>query len=230
MTTRTALVTGGNRGIGLEVARQLAGLGMAVYLGVRDAGAGAAAADTLAAEGLRVRSIALDVAVRASVATCAAALSARKVCVDVLVNNAGIYPDGAILEGPPEAFVEALNVNALGALWCARAFMPQMLANGYGRIVCMTSGYGSFASGLGGPAAYAISKAALNAVTLRLAQAASGDVKINAVDPGWVRTRMGGSAAPRSVEDAAADVVWAATLPVDGPHGCLLRHRRVAAW
>lgn len=229
MTVRTALVTGGNRGIGLEVARQLAGLGMAVYLGVRDAGAGDAAVDTLAA-GMRVRSIALDVAVQASVAACATALSANKVCIDVLINNAGIYPDGEILDAPSEAFVDALNVNALGALWCARAFMPQMLVNGYGRIVCMTSGYGSFASGLGGPAAYAISKAALNAVTLKLAQAASGDVKVNAVDPGWVRTRMGGSAAPRSVEDAAADVAWAATLPADGPNGCLLHRRQVAGW
>lgn len=228
MTQRTALVTGGNRGIGLEVARQLAGLGLQVYLAGRDAGAVNAAVSALADP--LVSAVTLDVSDRGSVAACANALRVRKVHVDVLVNNAGIYPDGGILDAPSEAFVEALNVNALGALWCARAFMPQMLANGYGRIVCMTSGYGSFASGLGGPAAYAISKATLNAITLKLAQAAAGDVKVNAVDPGWVRTRMGGSAAPRSVEEAAADVVWAATLPPDGPHGCLLRHRRVAAW
>lgn len=226
----TALVTGANRGIGLEVARQLAQAGHPVVLTARDGAAAAAAAAALRAEGLAVDAETLDVARQDSVAACASALSARGARVDILINNAGIYPAGDVLSAPAERFTEALAINALGALWCARAWLPAMLARSYGRVVNMTSGYGCFSTGLDGPAAYSLSKAALNAVTVQLAQVARDDVKVNAVDPGWVRTRMGGSGAPRAVADAAADVVWAATLPGDGPNGRLLRRRRVADW
>ena len=105
-----------------------------------------------------------------------------------------------------------------------------MLAKGDGRIVNLSSGYGCFSEGLEGPAAYAISKAALNAATLKLSELCRGDVKVVAVDPGWVRTRMGGDAAPRPVADATADVVWAATLPPEAPNGVLFRRREVAQW
>lgn len=230
MAPRTALVTGGNRGIGKEVARLLARGGFKVLLAARDGAAAAAAAAELAGEGLHVDPLTLDVAAQDSVAACASALAAQGVQVDVLVNNAGIYPEGDALDAPARSFVEALAINALGPLWCARAWMPAMLARGYGRIVNLSSGYGCFSAGLAGPAAYSLSKAALNAVTLKLAALARGDVKVNAVDPGWVRTRIGGPGAPRPVEDAAADVVWAATLPADGPNGALLRQRRAADW
>ncbi|MEQ1440490.1 SDR family NAD(P)-dependent oxidoreductase [Fontimonas sp. SYSU GA230001] len=230
MSRRTALVTGGNRGIGLETARQLARAGFQVFLSARDGAAAAATAAGLAATGLPVHPLALDVSREGAVQACAAQLSAQGVQVDVLINNAGIFPEGDALDAAAHRFVEAIEVNALGPLWCARAWLPGMLARGHGRIVNLSSGYGCFSAGLGGPAAYSIAKAALNAVTLKLAQLARGDVKINAVDPGWVRTRMGGPGAPRPVEDAAADVVWAAMLPADGPNGVLLRQRRIVDW
>lgn len=227
---RTALVTGGNRGIGRETVRQLAQAGYTVFLSARNGPDAAAAADDLAGVGAAIRPLTLDASREDSVVACAAVLSAQGVHVDVLVNNAGTYPAGDVLEETSRNFVEALEINALGPLWCARAWMPAMLARGYGRIVNLSSGYGCFSAALGGPAAYSISKAALNAVTVKLAQQAHGDVKVNAVDPGWVRTRMGGPGATRPVGDAAADVVWAATLPADGPNGVLLRQRRIADW
>jgi NAD(P)-dependent dehydrogenase (short-subunit alcohol dehydrogenase family) len=105
-----------------------------------------------------------------------------------------------------------------------------MVERGYGRVVNVSSGYGAFSSGLGPDTAYAISKAALNALTLKLSRELRGDVKVNAVDPGWVRTRMGGRSAPRSVEEGADSVVWLATLPASGPNGGFFRDRRAVAW
>ncbi len=131
---------------------------------------------------------------------------------------------------PARTIADAMAVNFVGALWTARAWMPGMNRRGYGRVVDVTSGYGSFSEGLGGPAAYAVSKAALNALTVRLSQEARGDVKVNAACPGWVRTRMGGSGAPKSVEEGADTIVWLATLPPDGPSGGLFRNRQPVPW
>jgi NAD(P)-dependent dehydrogenase (short-subunit alcohol dehydrogenase family) len=105
-----------------------------------------------------------------------------------------------------------------------------MIERGYGRVVNVSSGAGSFAEGLEGPPAYAVSKAALNALTVRLATETRGDVKVNAACPGWVRTRMGGSGAPRSVEEGADTIVWLATLGPDGPTGGFFRDRQPIEW
>lgn len=226
----TALVTGANRGIGLEVCRQLGRHGVEVILTGRDASSVAAAAEELRSDGLQVIEETLDVASEASVLACAARLEQQSRRVDVLVNNAGVYPHGDLLTSSGRTISEAMAVNFFGALWTARAWMPEMNRREYGRVVNVTSGYGSFSEGLEGPAAYAVSKAALNALTVRLAQEARGDVKVNAVCPGWVRTRMGGSGAPRSVEQGADTIVWLATLPPDGPSGGLFRNRRPIAW
>jgi NAD(P)-dependent dehydrogenase (short-subunit alcohol dehydrogenase family) len=201
-----------------------------VILTARDASAVEAAAGALRSEGLDVVGEVVDVASEDSVRACAARLADRGERVDVLVNNAGVYADGELLAGPARAITESMAVNFFGAAWTARAWMPGMNDRGYGRVVNVTSGYGSFAEGLEGAAAYAVSKASLNALTVRLAREARGDVKVNAACPGWVRTRMGGSGAPKSVEEGADTIVWLATLPADGPSGGFFRNRAKVPW
>jgi NAD(P)-dependent dehydrogenase (short-subunit alcohol dehydrogenase family) len=230
---RTALVTGGNRGIGLAVCRLLARRGLHVVLASRDGAAGEKAAAALGAAAGVVRAEALDVASDASVEALAERLRAERIRIDVLVNNAGIYPSAALLDaGGDEVLNEALEVNFLGAVRTCRAFVPAMVRAGYGRVVNVSSGYGSFGEGLEGPAPYSISKAALNALTVTLAQevARAPDVKVNAVCPGWVRTRMGGRGAPVSPEDAAESIVRLATLAADGPSGRFFRGEREIPW
>jgi NAD(P)-dependent dehydrogenase (short-subunit alcohol dehydrogenase family) len=199
-------------------------------MAARDAAAGAEAAEALRAEGLDVRAEVLDVADETSVLGCAERLRAADVPVAVLVNNAAVFPPGDVLGTSPDVWREVLSINLFGALWTTRAFVPDMLRRGYGRVVNVSSGYGSFGEGMTGPAAYGVSKAALNALTLHLAHEVRGDVKVNTVCPGWVKTRMGGPGAPREVEDAAADLVWAATLPSDGPSGGFFRYRKPLHW
>ena len=218
---RVALVTGGNRGIGFEVCRQLAGQGLRVLLGARDATLGKKAATQLGVEAVK-----LDVADPASVTAAAKRVGA----IDVLVNNAGVYPSGKVLDSDPSPWRECFNVNFFGALWTCRAFVPGMLERGYGRVVNVSSGYGAISEGLEGPAPYSVSKAALNALTIKLASEMGGDVKVNAACPGWVRTRMGGPGASSSVEQGADTIVWLATLPADGPSGGFFRHRRAIPW
>jgi NAD(P)-dependent dehydrogenase (short-subunit alcohol dehydrogenase family) len=230
MPRRTALVTGANRGIGLEVCRQLARLGHRVILTGRDPAAVARAGAELSRERLEARTEILDVASEESVRDCAARLRDVSVAIDILVNNAAIYPQGGVLGTPASVFRETFDINILGALWTCRAWAPEMKQRGYGRIVNVSSGYGAFSGGLNGPAAYCVTKAALNALTVRLAYELSGDVKVNAADPGWVRTRMGGSGAARGVEKGAETVVWLATLPADGPSGGFFHDRRRIPW
>lgn len=222
----TALVTGANRGIGAETARQLAARGLNVVIGARQLAQAQEVAAAVGGEALE-----LDVGVADGVAAAAADLAARGVAIDVLVNNAGVLPAGGVLDAEWPAFEQAFAVNFFGALSCCRAFVPGMLARGYGRVVNVSSGWGSLREGLSSaPAAYGVSKAALNALTVRLAAEVSGDIKVNAVCPGWVRTRMGGPQATRSVEQGAAGVVWAATLPADGPNGGFFRDGKPVPW
>jgi NAD(P)-dependent dehydrogenase (short-subunit alcohol dehydrogenase family) len=226
---RTALVTGGNRGIGLEACRQLARAGMSVVLAARDPLRGQEAAQKLQDEGLDVISERLDVAESQSVKECARRLTEAGTEVDVLVNNAGVYPTQGVFSVSEETLETALEVNTLGAFRTCQAFVPKMVQRGYGRVVNVSSGGGSFGEGLG-PAAYAVSKAALNALTVKIAQAIRGDVKINAMCPGWVRTDMGGSGAPRSPEEAVDTLVWLAILAEDGPNGGFFRDRKPIPW
>jgi NAD(P)-dependent dehydrogenase (short-subunit alcohol dehydrogenase family) len=227
---RVALVTGGNRGIGLEVCRQLARAGLHVFLGSRDLARGKEAADALAAEGLDVSVEGLDVADPQNVRACARRLEEAGVHVDVLVNNAGVYPTLGILQVDEATAEEALQVNLLGPLRTCQAFVPGMVRRGYGRVVNVSSGGGSITESVPGPGAYGFSKVGLNALTRMLAHAVRGDVKVNAACPGWVATDMGGAAAPRSVEQGADTIVWLATLPEDGPTDGFFRDRRPIPW
>jgi NAD(P)-dependent dehydrogenase (short-subunit alcohol dehydrogenase family) len=227
---RTVLVTGANRGIGFEVCRQLGQRGLRVILGARNVAAGEDAMARLLREGLEVRVVRMDVARRESVQEAAEALVRQGVHVDVLVNNAGILGERGVLDSPAEEWMETMAINFFGALWTCLAFVPAMVRAGYGRVVNVSSGWGSFGEGLEGSAPYSVSKASLDALTLKLAREARGDVKVNAVCPGWVRTRMGGPEAPRSPEQAAQGIVWAATLPESGPSGGLFRDAKPLPW
>lgn len=223
--TRTALVTGANRGIGLETCRQLSAAGLEVVLAARDLDRGRQAAGRLP-----VRVEQLDVEDPESVRSCADRLAADGVVVDVLVNNAGVYPTDPFFSVSEEVLRHSLEVNLMGAFRTCQAFVPAMVARGWGRVVNVSSGGGAMTEGVPGPAAYGIAKAALNALTLVVSAAVPDTVKVNAACPGWVRTDMGGGGAPLSVAQGADTVVWLARLPDDGPSGGFFRERRRIAW
>jgi NAD(P)-dependent dehydrogenase (short-subunit alcohol dehydrogenase family) len=224
-SARTALVTGANRGIGHEIARQLAAAGMRVILGARDATLGVQAARQMPGQ---VRAEQLDVADPRSVEACGQRLAAAGVRVDVLVNNAGLYTTTPLLEIDERRLTEALEVNLLGAWRTARQFAPGMRDRGWGRIVNVSTGYAHLAESPPQAGAYGLTKAALNALTRMIAAEAGPNVKVNCMSPGWVATRMGGAGAPTSVQEGADTAVWLASLPDDGPtDGFFYRRERI---
>lgn len=230
---RVALVTGANRGIGLETCRQLAELGFHVVLGSRDAKQGESAARSLQARTLDVEPHQLDVTDPASVHAIAEHVERELGGADVLVNNAAILldEDRDVLGVPIDDFRASMETNVYGALRMCQAFVPGMRRRGYGRVVNVSSGAGQLASMTSYAPPYSMSKTALNALTRLVAYAArAGDILVNSVDPGWVRTDMGGSAAPRSVEQGAKGIVWCATLPTGGPTGGFFRDGRPIPW
>jgi NAD(P)-dependent dehydrogenase (short-subunit alcohol dehydrogenase family) len=227
---RTALVTGGNRGIGLAIARKLSELGNSVLLGSRDVKAGESAAASLRQIGLDVSPLHLDLAVTTTIDAALDDVEKAGRSVDVLVNNAGVLHERPLLDLTDAEIAEAIAVHLTGPIRLIRSLAPDMVARGYGRIVNVSSGWGSFAEGLGGPGDYGVTKAALNALTVRLAKELPPAVKVNAMCPGWVRTRMGGPAAARTPDEGADTAVWLATLPDDGPTGGFFRDRKPIEW
>jgi NAD(P)-dependent dehydrogenase (short-subunit alcohol dehydrogenase family) len=222
-----ALVTGGNKGIGLEVSRQLVGRGARVFLGARNEKAGREAAQEIGATFLL-----LDVSDKNSIRNAAETFAQQADRLDVLVNNAGIIADGDddILQTTAEQWNETMRTNALGPLLVSQAFIPPLKRSRHPRIVNVSSGGGQLEGGADGWApAYCISKTALNSVTVQLA-AALPKFAVNCVCPGWVRTDMGGPNARESAEEAAVDLVW---LALDAPQnltGKFLRHRKEIPW
>jgi NAD(P)-dependent dehydrogenase (short-subunit alcohol dehydrogenase family) len=232
--TRVALVTGANRGLGLETSRQLLARGLRVVLAARDEAALARAFATLPRDQQRLAStVQLDVTEPESVALAHRDVTERLGPVDVLVNNAAVLlgENDDVLSIPQDEFRRTLDTNLLGAIEACRAFVPDMARRGYGRVVNVSSGAGQLSRMKAYAPAYSISKAALNAFTRILAHT-YGDrgVLVNAVDPGWVRTDMGGPGAPRSPEEGADTIVWLAMLPEGGPTAGFFRDRRPIDW
>lgn len=233
MMTAIALVTGGNRGIGLAVCEGLAKLGMHVLLGSRDLANGAKAAGTLRQKGLTVDAVQLDVTDPTSIENLHQTVQAQYKRLDVLVNNAAILLDenSNILRLPIETMRATMEANFYGPMMLCQTFLPLMRQHGYGRVVNVSSQAGQLSSMGNYAPAYSISKTALNALTVMFAAAMhGGDIKINAMCPGWVRTDMGGAGASRSPEQGAETILWLATLPKDGPTGGFFRDKKPLAW
>lgn len=215
-----ALVTGANRGIGFEIARGLVAEGMDVIAGARDAAAAEEAAGKIGATGVEI-----DVSDAKSIERAVAETGP----FDILINNAGVLFHDPMIDSPDHYF-ESMTVMVDGPYRLIRACAPHMIESEYGRIVNLSSGWGSFDEGLHGPGAYGVAKAALNALTLALSRELPDAVKINAMCPGWVRTRIGGAGATLSPEQGADTAIWLATLPDNGPTGGFFRVRKPTAW
>jgi NAD(P)-dependent dehydrogenase (short-subunit alcohol dehydrogenase family) len=229
---KTVLITGANKGIGHEVARQLAAKGFYVLVGARNAKAGRKAAEEIAKKGDKATFLDIDVTDNDSVTTAAREFSNIEDHLDVLVNNAGIIVDGdsAILEISDDLFRNTLETNTLGALRVTRAFVPLLSKSKAPRVINVSSGGGQLTGGADGWApAYCISKTALNGVTVQLA-AALPKFAVNSVCPGWVRTEMGGENASRSVEEGADTIVWLASDAPQNVTGKFLRDRKEIPW
>lgn len=230
---RVALVTGAYRGIGLEVTRQLARRGFTVILTARDLSKAEAAADKLKGQGLEVVAAALDVSDARSIEEAVRFVAERFGRLDVLVNNAAILYDSwqRAVEADLDIVREAFETNTLGPWRMAQACLPLLGKSSHGRIVNVSSESGSLSSMGGGTPAYSVSKAALNVLTRKLAhELRPARILVNSVCPGWVATEMGGPDAPRTVEEGAASVMWAVTLPDDGPTGGFFRDGEPLPW
>ena len=234
-----AIVTGANRGMGLEVSRQLAKRDYHVIMTARDARKGAIALKQLQDEGLDVELRKVDVISTEDCQSLAQYVMKEHKGVDVLINNAGILPESSKdttgkyssnpLRVPPGTIMEILNANTLGPVRMIQALAVIMRENG--RIVNVSSSMGQLSNMGNAHLGYRMSKTALNTVTTMFAHVFEPkNIKVNSVDPGWVRTEMGNENAPRSIEQGAASIVWAALLPPDGPTGGFFRDGEALEW
>ena len=231
---RVALVTGANRGLGLETARQLLAKGLSVVLAGRDVPALDRARRSLAEhDQRRARTVQMDVTSVDSINAAQQAVTRQVGSVDILVNNAAVLlaEDDDVLSIESGDYRRTFATNLFGVIEVCRAFVPGMASARHGRVVNVSSGAGQLSTMSTYAPAYSMSKAALNAFTRILADTYRADgVLVNAVDPGWVRTDMGGPSAPRSLQQGADTIVWLATLPDDGPTGGFFRDRRPIEW
>jgi NAD(P)-dependent dehydrogenase (short-subunit alcohol dehydrogenase family) len=231
--SRVAVVTGANRGLGLETSRQLLEKGVLVALAGRDRASLDAAAGRLGVDDQAVMTVRLDVTDSASITRARREVVKRFGRVDILVNNAAVLvaEGDDVLSITSDEYRQTFDTNVFGAIEVCRAFVPDMAQAGYGRVVNVSSGAGQMTTMTTYAPAYSMSKAALNAFTRLLAHTYSEEgVLVNAVDPGWVRTDMGGPSAPRSVAEGADTIVWLATLRDGGPTGGFFRDRRQIPW
>lgn len=230
---RIALVTGGNRGIGLEACRQLSQLDIRVILGSRDAAKGTAAANELKAAGRQVEARVLDVASVQSIRECMSWVRNEVGRLDILVNNAGIMLEDADDDPLEELEImrDTMQTNVYGPLLLSRLSIPIMKSRRYGRIVNLSSSMGALSEIGAGYVAYRVSKAGINVVTRVVAAETEGmGILVNSLDPGWVKTSMGGARAPRTLQQGADTITWLATLPDSGPTGLFFRDRKPIPW
>jgi NAD(P)-dependent dehydrogenase (short-subunit alcohol dehydrogenase family) len=227
-----AVVTGGNRGIGFEICRQLVERGIQVIMTSRDEAKGGAARQNLANEGLEIAYHQLDVTDSASIQRLANDIRNHYGRLDILINNAGVMIDErGVLNTDLDTVRATMETNVYGPWRLAQALVPLMKLGRHGRIVNLSSGMGQLSDMGSGSPAYRMSKTALNALTRMLADGLRGSsILVNSMCPGWVRTDMGGAGAPRSVDQGADTAVWLATLPDDGPTGGFFRDRKPIPW
>jgi NAD(P)-dependent dehydrogenase (short-subunit alcohol dehydrogenase family) len=240
-TDRIALVTGANKGIGFEIARQLAKRGMTVYVAARDRGRGSVAAEKLQGEGLAARFIELDVLREETIRQAAATIEAAHGRLDVLVNNAGIADrqDGPPSQAHLDAVRRTLLTNFLGPAAVAQAMLPLLRQSPAGRIVNVSSELGSLALN-GDPGwehvwakflGYNASKAALNMLTVQLAyELKDTPIKVNSAGPGYTATDLNDNRGTQTVEEGAAEAIRLALLPADGPSGGFFSSAGPVAW
>ena len=229
---KIALVTGANRGLGFETCRQLAQLGLTVILSARDLAKGQTAAKILIGKGLDVIFYQLDVSDQINISRITHQIEQEFGQLDVLVNNAAILYDTwqNAVDADLDVINRALITNLFGPWGLSQLCIPIMERNKYGRIVNVSSGAGSLNYMGSGTPAYSLSKVALNALTRILAAELRGTgILVNAIDPGWVATDLGGSGG-RPVENGAKGIVWAATLPDNGPSGGFFFDGKPAPW
>ena len=231
---KVALVTGANRGMGFEVSRQLAKIGMRVILTSRDPEKGQKAAEQLRTEGLEVVYCPLDVTHSESIVSLSQFIREKFGRLDVLINNAGLLidaPDISVFDAKVDTVRKTMETNVYGPLQLIQALVPLMKKHNYGRIVNVSSGMGQLTDMNGGYPAYRISKTSLNALTRIFADELQGtQILVNTMCPGWVKTDMGGPGAMLTPEQGVDTMVWLATLPDDGPTGAFFRNRKPIPW
>jgi len=237
-TQKIALVTGGNKGLGLEIARQLGQKGVTVLLGARDAVKGKEAAAKLVKEGFKVEFLQLDVENDAEIAAAVKTVESKFGKLDILINNAGVSTDWGKTPINRESFAKTLNINTIGPWAVTQAFTGLLEKSGAGRVVNHSSILGSIGTlkrtdqmDSFFTAAYSSSKAALDMLTVIASKAlAAKKIKVNAAHPGWVKTELGGAAAPMEIVDGAKTAVELALIGEDGPNGGLFHLGKPLPW
>ena len=230
-TPKIALITGANRGIGYAIAEGLVKADFQVIIGSRSFEKGKSAVEKLNSP--LASAVEIDIADDDSINNAFDELKGKINRLDVLVNNAGIYPDNGfnILTIDRQLLTKTLNINTFGGIKTTQIFLPLLEKANEARIINYSSGYGQLAGLSSGVPSYCLSKLAVNGATIMLADAlASKNITVNAVDPGWVSSDMGGENAPRTVEQGADTAVWLATVDRVNDSGKLWRDRSIVSY
>ena len=233
--TKNVLVTGGNRGVGFEIVKGMVAEGYKVLMGCRDEDAGLEAKKDIVGGDLHVIEMPLDN--ESAIVDAFTRAEAVYGPIDILINNAGVLDDTQWTDVTSESFASSMQVNVFAPLTLIQQTLPKMIERGFGRVINVSSSYGSFHESLAGPFSYAISKAAVNALTVKMAAVVDDarknkdiNVAVNSMTPGWVHTRMGGADAPKTPEEGADTAIWLAMLEESEPNGKFFKDRKEIAW